>query len=94
MQLSNNLIPLINQIRSNGFRQVKYSRPICISNFQDPMQLHSHTSYMIVMWPVNCALIADELFASLAVVNEWRLVVHAVATLVDKYDDCGRMADI
>jgi hypothetical protein len=58
------------------------------------MQLLSHTIYMIVMRPVNCALIADQFLASLAVVNEWRLVVHAVAKLVDRYDDCGRMADI
>lgn len=94
MELGDNLIPLINQIGANGFRQVEDPGAICVSDFQDPMQLLSDTSYMIVMWSVNSALVADQFLAGLAVVNEWRLVVHAVAKLVDRYDDCGRMADI
>lgn len=36
---------------------------------------------MIVMWTINCALIADELLTSFAVVNERAFMMDAISEL-------------
>lgn len=39
VQLRDDLIPLIHQIRPNGLDQVKFPKAVSISHLQDPMQL-------------------------------------------------------
>lgn len=37
--------------------------------------------YMIIMWTINCTLIAHKFLTCLTVINKWRLMVNTVTNV-------------